>query len=129
MRAEQVRALHAAGMEIGAHTVTHPILARLDSAAARKEIIAGKEQLEGIVGAPVTLFSYPNGKPVTDYSAEHVAMARDIGFKAAVSTAWGIATREADLYQLPRFTPWDKTPARFALRLVRNMLRTRPEIV
>ena len=129
MRSEQVRALHAAGMEIGGHTVHHPILARLDAAAARDEIAAGKEQIEGIIRAPVTLFAYPNGQPASDYTAEHVAMVKALGFRAAVSTAWGAATRSADLYQLPRFTPWDRTPARFTLRLTRNMLRTRPTIV
>ena len=129
MRSEQVRALHAAGMEIGGHTVTHPILARLDPAAARDEIARGKEQLEGIIRAPVTLFAYPNGKPATDYACEHVAMVRELGFKGAVSTSWGVGTRDADPYQLPRVTPWGATPARFTLRLARNMLQTRPTVV
>jgi peptidoglycan/xylan/chitin deacetylase (PgdA/CDA1 family) len=117
---EQVRQLHRAGMAIGGHTVNHPILARLPAAEARAEIAAGKAALEQLTGAPVRLFAYPNGKPGTDYLAEHVAMVRELGFEAAVSTAWG-ASRQPDLFQLPRFTPWDRTPRRFTLRMARNL--------
>lgn len=124
MSTEQVRMLHGAGMEIGGHTVSHPILARLDPAAARAEIANGKEALEGIIRAPLQLFAYPNGKPGQDYLSDHVGMVRDLGFEAAVSTAWGAAPRGADLYQLPRFTPWDRGRVRFMLRMAQNMLRT-----
>src|SRR5688572_16222992 len=61
MREEHVAALARGGMEIGAHTVTHPILARLDDAAARHEIAASRATLERIVRAPVSHFAYPNG--------------------------------------------------------------------
>ena len=117
---EQVRQLHRAGMGIGGHTVNHPILARLPADEARAEIAAGKAALERMIGAPVPLFAYPNGKPGTDYQAEHVAMVRELGFEAAVSTAWG-ASRTPDFFQLPRFTPWDRSPRRFTLRLARNL--------
>src|SRR4030095_4887925 len=83
MRGAQLRALHAAGMAIGAHTVTHPILARLDHAEALSEIRAGREALEAIIGARVGLFAYPNGKPGRDYGPAHVAMVRELGFSAA----------------------------------------------
>lgn len=120
MTSHQVRQLRDAGMGIGAHTITHPILATLDATAARAEIGNGKSALEAIVGQPVPLFAYPNGKPGTDYLAEHVAIAKELGFEGAVSTAWG-AARRPDLYQLPRFTPWDRQPWRYALRMARNM--------
>jgi hypothetical protein len=94
----------------------------LTAAAAREEFASGRQALERIVGAPVPLFAYPNGKPGTDYRAEHVAMVRELGFEGAVSTAWGADPRHDDLFQLPRFTPWDRTPARFVLRLARNLL-------
>jgi hypothetical protein len=44
-----------------------------------------------------------------------------LGFDAALSTAWGVATAATDRYQLPRFTPWDRSPVRFVLRLARNL--------
>jgi peptidoglycan/xylan/chitin deacetylase (PgdA/CDA1 family) len=124
MTSEQIRLLHRAGMEIGGHTVNHPIVARMDGAAARNEIAGGKEALEGIIGAPVRLFAYPNGKPGTDYLADHVAMVKSLGFEAAVSTSWGAATIDSDPYQLPRFTPWDREQFRFTLRMLQNLQRT-----
>lgn len=123
MRSAQVRQLHAAGMEIGGHTVRHPILARIDAAAARREIADGKEALEALTGSPVRSFAYPNGKPGQDYLAEHARMAREIGFDAAVSTSWGAAGPASDPFQLPRFTPWDQGRARFVLRMLQNMRR------
>ena len=123
MTSSQVRQLHQAGMDIGGHTVNHPIIARMDAAGARKEIADGKEALEGIIEAPVRLFAYPNGKPGQDYQAEHVQMVKDIGFEAAVSTSWGAARPGGDLYQLPRFTPWDQGHLRFMLRLMQNLRR------
>jgi peptidoglycan/xylan/chitin deacetylase (PgdA/CDA1 family) len=118
---EQVRALHEAGMEIGAHTVTHPILAQLDGADARREIHESRDHLRSILRNPVTLFAYPNGKPGRDYLAEHVQMVREAGFRAALSTAPGAATSAADSLQLPRISPWQRTPGRFGLALIRSL--------
>ena len=123
MTTQQLRELHAGGMQIGAHTVTHPILARLDASAALDEMATGKAQLESLLDAPVPLFAYPNGKPATDYSAETVALARSAGFEFAFSTAWGAATRSGDVFQVPRFTPWDRSRLRFGLRMAANMRR------
>lgn len=123
MSTAQVRQLKDAGMEIGGHTVNHPILAKLDPAQARAEILDGKLALEGITGAPVTLFAYPNGKPDVDYLAEHVAIVRELGFEAAVSTAHGASKGNADLFQLPRFSPWDSQSTKFAIRMARNLMQ------
>lgn len=125
MRSEQVYDLARQGMQVGGHTESHPILASLDEVSARKEIERGKHRLEAIVQKPVTLFAYPNGKPQTDYTRTTVDLARQAGFDAAVSTAWGAARTTSDTFQLPRFTPWDRTRGRFALRLLAN-LRYRP---
>lgn len=123
MRAEQVAALHRSGMTVGAHTVTHPILARTDAATARGEIESGRRRLEAIIGARVGLFAYPNGKPGADYAAEHVAMVRELGFDGAVSTAWGAAAPGDDPFQVPRFTPWDRAEWKAGLRLAQNLRR------
>ncbi|MCC6915854.1 polysaccharide deacetylase family protein [Nitrosomonas sp.] len=121
MTSAQVKQLHEAGMEIGGHTLTHPILASIDDAAARTEIAEGKAKLEAIIGTPLRLFAYPNGKPGKDYLSAHVEMVKDAGFEAAVSTAWGAARQDSDKFQLPRFTPWDKSEWRYVLRMVQNM--------
>jgi peptidoglycan/xylan/chitin deacetylase (PgdA/CDA1 family) len=118
MTRAQLRALHAAGIELGAHTVTHPILVKLTAAAAAEELRASRASLETIVGAPIRYFAYPNGRPGVDYDSSHVAMARECGFEAAFSTRRGACTATSDRWQLPRFTPWDRTPARWIARLV-----------
>lgn len=123
MRPEQVRSLRALGMSVGAHTVTHPILTRLSPLAALAEMRDSKDELERILGEPVELFAYPNGVPAQDYAQEHAAMARECGFAAAVSTAWGAASIRSDRFQLPRFTPWDRTRFRYGARLLANLGR------
>ena len=117
----QVRALRDAGMDIGAHTVSHPILSRVPLSIARQEITEGRDSLEAITGKRISLFAYPNGKPHVDYGEEHVKMTRELGFDGAVSTGWGAATAGTDPFQLPRFTPWDRSSARIKLRLLRNL--------
>jgi len=128
MTRSQVRALHDAGMEVGGHTVTHPILARIPREQAEREMREGKEVLEGVLGAPVQLFAYPNGRPIEDFGTEHVALARKLGFRAAVTTSWGAARPASDEFQLPRFTPWDIHPLKFNARLLLNVRHTAREI-
>jgi peptidoglycan/xylan/chitin deacetylase (PgdA/CDA1 family) len=118
MTSAQVRSLAAAAMEIGAHTMTHPILRLLSEAGARREIEDSRGKLEGIIERPVTAFAYPNGRPGDDYTERDRAIVESLGFEYAPSTRWGVASRESDLYQLPRFTPWDATPQRWLARLL-----------
>ncbi len=122
MRSDQVRELADAGMEIGGHTVRHPILTELPDEQARAEIREGRDRLQQITGREVGVFAYPNGGPDRDYDQRHVAMVKDLGFCAAVSTATGVVAGDADPYQLPRFTPWDRSDARWTLRLLANRL-------
>ena len=121
MSSDKVRRLAAAGMGIGAHTITHPILASADDAMAAREIGGSREILEGLVRRPVRLFAYPNGKPTSDYRARHVAMVKEAGFAAAFSTASGAARTTDSRFELPRFTPWDASAGRWGARLARNV--------
>lgn len=123
MGRDQVRALRDAGMGIGAHTHRHPILAAIDESQAYQEIAHGREVLTSLLGEPVGLFAYPNGRPRQDYTERDVALVRRMGFKAAVSTRWGVARGGDDPWQLPRYTPWDRTRLRFGLRLAREWAR------
>lgn len=125
MTTDQLRRLHAAGMEIGGHTHTHPILARLDAGRARHEIMLGKQQLEDRLDTPIRVFAYPNGRPGKDYRVEHRAMVEECGFDVAVSTRPASARAGVDLHELPRFTPWDRTPSRFGLRLLHSLATSR----
>ncbi len=120
---DMVRNLAREGIEIGGHTVSHPILTCLDDAQARHEISTCKNQLEEITEKPVRFFAYPNGKFGMDFDERHVAMAKEAGYLGAFTTAFGAATHKHDRYQLPRSRPWDKTPFLFALRLLRWLSR------
>ncbi len=120
MSPEQVRKLFDSGMEIGGHTRRHPILAKVDADNAEEEIVAGRETLEDIIGARISAFAYPNGRPGRDYRREHVEMLRRNGFETAVSTAWGCAVQNSDRLQLPRIAPWDRTALKFNLRLLQG---------
>jgi peptidoglycan/xylan/chitin deacetylase (PgdA/CDA1 family) len=123
MSSEQVRGLRRAGMQIGAHTVSHPILATLDNARAGDEIGRSRDVLQQLLGEKVGLFAYPNGKPGTDYLPDvHPALVRELGFDAALSTRWAAARRSDDVFQIPRFTPWDRGRLKFGLRLARNLM-------
>ena len=118
MSVDQLRALHGLGMDIGGHTMHHPILARLDDAAALAEIGGGREQLTAWLGEAPRVFAYPNGVPERDFSPRDVGLVRRCGFQGAVTTARGRASCGGDLFQVPRFTPWDRTMFRFGMRVL-----------
>ena len=123
MNSAQIHRLLAAGMELGAHTHHHPILAAMPDADAYADIAEGKAALEAVTGKPATLFAYPNGKPGADYDQRHVDMVRSLGFEAALSTVAGTAGPGSDPWQLPRYTPWERDGARFLARLLQSRYR------
>lgn len=125
MNEAQIRQLRSFGIEVGAHTITHPILLRTDPKSAREEVLGSRRTLEDITGETVRSFAYPNGRPGRDYDRSHVELVREAGFTVAVSTAWGAAGRSVDRLQVPRALPWDSTPARFAARLLRTYRQQR----
>ena len=93
-------ALLAAGdlVEVGAHTRTHPSLPQLDDAAARGEIAGSRQELELVLGRPVTTFAYPAGR----FSPRDVEIVRAAGFRAAVTCepgVNGVATDRAVLHR------------------------------
>jgi len=119
MRSEQVRELARSGMDLGAHTVWHPILRSVTDDEAAAEMRESRATLEALTGAPVSAFAYPNGRLGDDYDARHAEIAQRLGFELAVSTNVGTARPGSDPYQLPRFGPWAESNWRFAARLLR----------
>jgi len=119
LETSQVRELSQSGIEIGAHTITHPSLKSTDAATAANEITEGKRHLEDIICTKVRSFAFPNGKPGVDYDPVHVELVRDAGFDCAVSTTCGVASSSSDILQLPRFAPWAESSLRFGLRMLR----------
>lgn len=121
MSSQQVRAMHEAGMQIGAHTHSHPILAQLEELEAQKEIASSRKILEQILCDRVALFAYPNGKPGDDYTSQTIEIVRALGFDAAVSTQWGTSGQGDDVFQVRRFSPWDQSRLLYGARLLNNL--------
>ena len=83
---DEVRELDAAGVEVGSHTVTHPILTRVDSPQLRHELTASKARLEVMLDRPVPLFCYPNG----NYNEQVVREVERAGYRVAASSDYGM---------------------------------------
>ena len=118
----EVAQLAGDGIELGAHTIHHPILTRVPDDVAREEIERSKAWLHELTGRAPVLFAYPNGRPGTDYDQRHVTMVADAGFSAAVSTRWGAARASSEVFELPRFLPWERTRDAFCARLAKVCL-------
>jgi peptidoglycan/xylan/chitin deacetylase (PgdA/CDA1 family) len=93
--------MHRMGMTIGAHTRTHPNLPNAGIEAATSEMVGSKLRLESELGAPVTMFSYPNGGAERYYTAD---LQKEVAkhFAAAASSRNGFAGPGSDLYALER---------------------------
>src|SRR5574337_1015689 len=98
MSAAELRRWNDAGMEIGAHTRTHPRLTGCNDAALREEIHGCKKDLEDRLGSAVTQFCYPYG----DADDRVATVVREAGYEAATTTRRGRAVAGADLWRLPR---------------------------
>jgi len=116
MNVNEIRELSESNITIGAHTCSHPILANLSTQESQAEISKSKNILEEIIGGEIEYFAYPNGRPNEDYAPKDVSIVKQLGFKAAVSTRKSIVGYDDDLFELPRFTPWDQNLHKFILR-------------
>lgn len=117
MNDEQVRAWHAAGMEVGAHSRTHPRLTGCSDAELRDEIAGSKADLEALIGQPVTQFCYPYG----DLDERVVAATRQASYDAATTVQRGRARVGDDAMLLRRVLVSGSTyPHLFLLKLLGN---------
>jgi peptidoglycan/xylan/chitin deacetylase (PgdA/CDA1 family) len=98
MSVEELRRWHDGGMEIGAHTRTHPRLSRCTGRELRDEIHGSKAELEDRIGVAVTQFCYPYG----DMDDRVVRVTREAGYAAATATRRGRVVPGGDLWRLPR---------------------------
>lgn len=86
---DMVREMQAAGMGVGGHTVTHPVLARLPVAEQRAEIHGCAARLEEELGGPMRWFSYPVGAR-SSFTLETQAIVRETGAELAFSFYGGV---------------------------------------
>jgi peptidoglycan/xylan/chitin deacetylase (PgdA/CDA1 family) len=106
------------GLEIGSHSVTHPIFSGLDRMRVRAELRESRGQLEGWMQRPVELFAYPNGSP-SDYGEETQEELAAAGYRCAFSTQIGLngADWESRRYALLRNDATGTPARRLILRL------------
>ncbi len=121
---DELRELSAAGVEIGAHTRTHPILTAVSDDVARGEIRASKQALEQGLQREVRQFAYPNGPGVPrNHDASTMTMVEEAGLESAWTSRNGCLGRGDDRYSLKRI-PISNWPGRasFAFALERDQL-------
>ena len=87
---------------IGAHSLTHPVLANESEAEAERQIAGSVEQLAALLGRPVRAFAYPNGAAGLDYGPREQAMLRAAGVELAFATDSGYFGPAADPLAIPR---------------------------
>lgn len=86
----QIAKLEKAGMEIGSHTLSHPDLTKVSAEEAQRQIFDSK-------GSALT-FVYPSGK----YNQTTVKLVQEAGYKAGLTTHFGIADQNSSILELPR---------------------------
>jgi peptidoglycan/xylan/chitin deacetylase (PgdA/CDA1 family) len=114
---EALRLANIAGMQIGAHSVTHAVLPSLTPEAQSAEIRDSKRQLERLLGRPVTGFAYPFG----DYDPVTTGLVRAAGFEWACTTETGGVNRRTDPFRMPRLAVED-SGGRELVRRINDLL-------
>lgn len=116
---QQVEELYEAGFSLGAHTVDHVDLGEASPSEARREMEDSRAALERIVDGPVDLFAYPFGRP-HQLSEENRQVARDLGFRCALSCYGGSVRPGEDPFRLRRvpISPWHRSASQLAYELL-----------
>jgi peptidoglycan/xylan/chitin deacetylase (PgdA/CDA1 family) len=91
----EVREL-ADAVELGSHTVSHPILPLCTESEARDEIVESRAEVAELAGSPCLHFSFPNG----DYTQRELDLVRDAGYVSARTTEIGWNGPRADPFRL-----------------------------
>ena len=103
---QQIRALHAAGMEIGSHTLTHRPPSTLTDDELRYELHESRRVLEEGLGAPVRSISSPTGF----FNPRMRAIAREVGYQSLSFGQIGLAPDQGDSFSLKRVAVKYATP-------------------
>jgi peptidoglycan/xylan/chitin deacetylase (PgdA/CDA1 family) len=104
----ELREMAGSLVEIGSHTVTHPILSSITDEESWKELTESRRQIEEALGTQVRSFCFPNGQP-EDYRASQVKEVQEAGYNCAVVADFDLVQNGADPYRLPRIGMERKT--------------------
>ncbi|MFM8842775.1 MAG: polysaccharide deacetylase family protein [Actinomycetota bacterium] len=88
----------SAGMEIGAHSISHQDLTRLSDQEAFRQISVSKSELAEISGGEIRHFCYPYGR----FNQDHITMVREAGYQTATTVEPGRFRLGDDWLHMPR---------------------------
>ena len=97
----QARAMASAGVELGSHTVHHPILSTLDDGTLAEELAASKKRIEAEIGQDCYAFAYPNGQP-GDFGAREKRALQAAGYSCGLSLGGTLNPTRRDPFELDR---------------------------
>ncbi len=98
---DMVREMHGGGIDIGGHTVSHPVLSTCTSDQQRDEIVKSKQRIEQELGQSIQVFSYPIGQPWS-FTAETKRLTREAGYQFAFSFYPGYSCSGSDVHDMRR---------------------------
>jgi peptidoglycan/xylan/chitin deacetylase (PgdA/CDA1 family) len=99
----EIREMTRSGMEFGAHTYTHPNLARLHGNAVQNELTVSKQIIEQRLGQEMESMAYPFGKPGEFYTAETVEAVRTAGYRYSAAVLFRDVRASDSALEIPRF--------------------------
>jgi len=101
---DQLSEIDRSGLvEIGAHTLNHPVLANEDDKTSESEIIDSFKGLEEILGHKIRYFAYPNGIPGIDFGEREINTLKNIGCKLAFSAEPRSFSIKEKPFSFPRY--------------------------
>lgn len=95
---DQICEMNKEGMSMQSHTVTHPLLSTKRGKEVKYELMESKLIIEKAIGSSVNFLSYPNG----DYNSEVIVNLRNLGYRAACSSKFGLNNTGTDAFELKR---------------------------
>ncbi|MGH9890400.1 MAG: polysaccharide deacetylase family protein [bacterium] len=99
----QVVELRRRGMDVGAHSYSHPNLAGLEPDRLIWELARAKEIMEERVGEEVTMMAYPFGKPKRHFTIEVIEMVERVGYRRAAAVLYRSVRPSDSPFAIPRF--------------------------
>jgi len=113
----QVREMREAGMEVGAHTFSHPNLARLTREVVELELSRSKEIMEQRLGEPVTLMAYPFGKPERHFRDETTQIVAAARYEYAAMVLSRSVSPGDSRFRIPRFVTANDDLAKLSAKI------------
>ena len=103
-------------IEVGSHTITHPVLSAFSITDQFKELEYSKKVLEELLSKKVTSIAYPFGGHA-DISVQTPQMVEDIGYCMGIANVPGLVSKKSDRYKIPRFLVRNWNGQKFANKL------------